>query len=277
MFLLFLMCVLLPVNGVLAGSNDVLITEVHVVGDVSGAATGLEISGNNLCQADTAGVSIASLPNALSNVSCFTLGHQDLIEATLSGLADGSYLLIVDANKKSKTDDQISDFSSSKIDEFEFTYGIIGEQGEKGDPGDPGAPGEKGDPGAPGEKGDPGAPGAPGLKGDPGDPGQKGDQGEKGDKGDQGATGSPGMTGFERVGYRTTLGAGGLTYRDVTCPVGKTAISAGWTDVEHDYSHVRDTYPDAVDPGLWHFVFEMQSVWYSDTVWLWVNCAKVLP
>jgi len=136
----FLLVLLFPLNSTFAGNKDVLITEVHV-SDTNGTLA-LEITGNNLCQANESGVQITSMPNALYNYDCGPNGLQESITVTVNGpLEAGSYLIVVDVRKKSgksKKSNKTPNFSSSKVDEFEFTYGSTGEQGIQGEQGDTG-------------------------------------------------------------------------------------------------------------------------------------------
>lgn len=137
--IVILLCVISgPMLANARGNNQVLITQVTVIQDQNGTAIGLEIRGNNLCPSDLSNVSIVQFPNAFSSALCSTFGDGDQIDATLNmDLSASSYLLVVDVSKKSKKKSKKSNknFSSGKIDEFEFTFGMIGEQGIQGDAG----------------------------------------------------------------------------------------------------------------------------------------------
>jgi len=189
-----------------ATDKNLLISEVHVV-ETSGWPTGLDIIGNNLCQADGTGIELANIPSALFFDSCIEdpATGLDLMTATLtSGLDAGSYLLVIDASKKSKKSKKKSsksrNFSSSKIDEFEFTYGVMGPQGIQGDTGLTGAAGPQGIQGAQGDQGLQGDQGVPGMSivgptGLTGAAGAAGTAGAPGAPGSNGAPGAPGATG----------------------------------------------------------------------------------
>lgn len=199
--LISLLVNLLGVSSATAAPKDLVITEVHVVEDQRGTATGLQIRGNNLCKADLPSVSIGSLANALYNIDCQDLATHHVITASLTGeLAHGSYLLVVDAREQSRNKKQRR---SKKLDEFAFTYGIVGEQGEAGAIGPTGPMGPTGATGAegvPGPKGDPGAPGVPGptgSQGATGDTGPSGPQGPSGATGTQGPAGDTGAAGVQ--------------------------------------------------------------------------------
>lgn len=96
-----------------------------------------------------------------------------------------------------------------------------------------------------------GPPGPQGPKGDKGDvgemgpPGPAGPQGPKGDKGDTGVAGPPGAVGFEiRKQPVTSFVNGGVTIL-LECPVGKTAIGAGFSRLSLERGEVvfRESRP----------------------------------
>jgi hypothetical protein len=186
---LFYLAILFNIQPALSDSKNVLITEVYVT-ETNNSASGLIIVGENLCQPDEPQVLLAGSSTALSNIACAVDG---LISADLETLLEGSYLLVVDASKKSKKSNKSEksakspDFSSSKVDEFEFTYGVIGPQGETG------ATGAEGTTGVAGSTGPQGADGATGPTGPPGNDGA--DSTVAGAQGATGPTGPPGNDG----------------------------------------------------------------------------------
>jgi len=199
----FLVCVSMSSIG-WAADKHLTVNEVKVVEDVNGTATHLLILGDNLCARSEVSVSIPSLPNAFSFSECSSLAMTDLITANLNLVLDaGSYLLVVDANKKKNKNkskksgkSKKSSKSNSKTGEFVFTYGIIGHVGETGDRGPQGENGEQGLRGEIGSTGVSGENGLNGENGEQGDQGPKGEQGQQGERGPGGIAGSNGVRGL---------------------------------------------------------------------------------
>jgi hypothetical protein len=250
---LALSLLIIPINVALAASNnDVLITEVHVIADGGGNATGLLILGNNLCQADSTGIYLAGHPGGLNDVltTCGPFGDLEAVDVSLAIVLDpGNYLLIVDAgkksnkSKKSKKSSKGLDLNSSLVDEFEFTYGIAGETGDQGDQGKLGPQGNPGDQGPQGKDGAAGGDGLDGAQGPQGKGGAQGSQGKGGAQGPQGKggsqgpqgkpgpAGSPGISQYQIVSatFNINLCGGGICgiRREVSCPAGKRVIGGG--------------------------------------------------
>jgi len=190
-----------------------------------------------------------SYANVMATVAVFiALGGTGYAAVTITG---------ANVKNNSLTSADVKDRSLLKKD---FKLGQVppGATGAKGDTGAPGANGAKGDPclatdpacrgpqGPAGAKGDTGAPGANGAKGDPclatdpacrgpqgtaGATGAKGDTGATGPTGPQGPKGDPGTTTtFSTVvGTTRPVGAGSPDSFTLSCPAGRVAVSAGFS------------------------------------------------